>query len=136
MWTLAEIATAAVAIIMLIGVVGVRSLSAGRIEVRLTDAVIVAVAAGLTLFLSGGISKLMISNTGLTVERAIVSASQRPVTSQVTPLPVVPMEEALKLGPSEIPNYVRREVQALEFVLGSGSYDPGVTRLYLETLSK
>ena len=51
-------------------------------------------------------------------------------------MPVVPVEVALKGGVSEIPELVGRQVEALEFVLGSGFYEFGALREYLETLSK
>ena len=118
-----ETTAAVVALVMLIVAVEARSRTKGRVQITLPDVVIAAIAAGLSLFLSGGISKLIVSTTGITVEKAIVQAAQRPVTSQVTqlqvtPLPVAPVEEALKGGVSEIPELVRRQVQALEFLLG------------------
>ncbi|MBV9560417.1 MAG: hypothetical protein JOY90_08155 [Bradyrhizobium sp.] len=136
MWTWKETATAIVAVAVLVGAVALRSLSAEKVQVTLPDALIAVIAAGLTLFLVGGIDKLIVGNGGITVEKAIVSAAKQPVNPQVTPLPVAPLEEALKGGTSEIPDFVRRQVQALEFVLGAGSYDPNAIQQYLQTLSK
>lgn len=137
MWP--EIATAAVALVVLVSVVGLRSLSAGRIEVRLPDAIIATIAAALMLLMTGRINKLIVGTEGITVEtarEAILSASKQSVTPQVSPLPVAQVEQALKGGIAEIPDLVRRQVQALEFVFGAGSYNAAAMQQYLETLSK
>src|SRR5688572_18508846 len=94
-----ELITALVAAAVLVTVVALRSLSGGRIEVTLNDAVIAAIAVGLTLLVSGRISKLVVGSEGVTVEtakQAILSASARPIEGQLTKLPVASIETALK----------------------------------------
>ena len=89
--------------------------------------------------MTGRINKLIVGTEGITVETArdaILSASKQSVTPQVSPLPVAQVEQALKGGIAEIPDLVRRQVQALEFVSGANSYDAAAMQQYLETLSK
>ena len=133
MW--ADIVTAVVAIIVLACVVGVRSLTKGRIKITLPDAIIATIAAVLTLFLAGGADKVNFSLTGVSVEKAILSASQKQINAQVTEL-VTPVEEAEKGGTAQIPQLVQRQVQALEFLLGSDIYTKEAIQEYLQTLSK
>ncbi len=135
----AELMTAVVTAAVLVGVVAVRSLTGGRIEIRLNDAIIAAIAAGLTLLVSGRISKLAVGSEGVTVEttkQAILSASARPIDQQVAALPVAPVEAAFKGGVGEIPSMLRQRVEALELMLGVGGYEPHAMQQYLETLTR
>jgi hypothetical protein len=135
----AEIITAGVAAAVLIAVVVLRSATGGRVQVTLNDAIIAAIAAGLTLVMSGSIAKLGVSTTGVTIEtarEAILSASARPVTKQVSALPVAPFEDVLKGGADLLPSLVQRRVQGVDFVMGMGGYVPDVVRTYLQTLSQ
>ena len=139
-----EIAIAIVTALVLIAVVGVRTYTDGKIEVKLTDAAIAIIAAGLMLFMTGRISKLGISSSGVTVETTreiILAASAQPIANQVskvssTALPVASVDVALKGGVGDIPALVRREVPALEFVLGNSGYVGPAIQQYLETLVK
>jgi hypothetical protein len=139
-----EIAIAIVTALVLIAVVGVRTYTDGKIEVKLTDAAIAIIAAGLMLFMTGRISKLGISSSGVTVETTreiILAASAQPIANQVskvssTALPVVNVDVALKGGVGDIPALVRREAPALEFVLGNNGYVGLAIQQYLETLVK
>jgi hypothetical protein len=132
--------TAGIALLALTFAVTLRSASNGKIEITLNDALIAAIAAGLALLISGKIAKLGIGNEGLTIEttrEAILSSAQRPIAPQVTQfLPVQPVEEAAKSGVVELPNIVRRRAQGLDLTLGQGSYDPGVLKIYLDTLTQ
>jgi len=81
-----EMITAFVTVLVLAAVVAVRSLSAGKIEIKLNDAIIAAIAATLTLLVSGRISKVVFGTEGLTVEtakQAILTASAQSITQQV-----------------------------------------------------
>jgi hypothetical protein len=135
----AEIVTAVVAVVVLIGTVAVRSLTRNRVEIKLNDAIIAAIAAALTLLVSGRITKLAVGTEGVTVETArdaILSASAQPIAAQIAPVPVVPVEMALKGGVGDIPEMVRKQVEALELLLGANAYDPHAVQQYLETLTK
>ena len=133
-----EITTAIIAALALIAAVAIRGLSHGRVEIKLNDAIIAAIAAGLTLLISGRISKFVVGSEGLTVEtarEAILSASASPIGDQVTPLPVEGVEEAMKGSVSAIPQLIERQVQALDLMLG-GQYVPDAMKQYLQTLTK
>lgn len=130
--------TAAVAILVLAAVVGVRAVSRGNVEIRLNDAVVAVMAAFLVLFMSGRIDKFVVSSQGVTVElakRAILAASAQPIQQQVSPLPVAPIEEALKGGADMLPSMVARGVGSLDLVMGLNAYAPPVVQKYLETLT-
>jgi hypothetical protein len=137
-----EIAIAIVTALVLVTVVGVRTYTDGKIEVKLTDAAIAIIAAGLMLFMTGRISKLVVGSSGVTVETTrdiILAASAQPISKQVSSLPsatlpVVNVDAALKGGVGDIPMLVRREVPALEFVLGNSGYIGSAIQQYLETL--
>jgi|1185.fasta_scaffold116816_1 hypothetical protein len=136
-----EIVTALVTVTVFIAVVGVRTYTAGRVAVTLNDAIISAIAAVLVLLITGKISKLGISGSGITLESIVLSASSEKIDKQVTtlsgvPLPVARIEPVGKGAAAAIPSLVQRHVEALEFTLGSASYDAGVTREHFEVLTK
>ena len=134
-----ELITAIITVVVLGGVVALRSATGGRIQVTLNDAIIAAIAAALALLVSGKLSKVVVGSEGVTIEtarEAILSSTAQPTAQQVEPLPVAPIEQALKGGVAEIPDMVRRRVQGLDFVLGLGGYDPNVIKTYLETLTR
>jgi CBS domain protein len=124
-----------VAVLVLVAAVALRTVSQGKIEIKLNDAIIAAIAVALALLLSGRITKLAVGSGGLTVETAILKASAKPIAQQVTALPVVRVEEALKGGVDEIRSMVDRKVQGLDFLLGAGGYQPDVIQQYLSTLT-
>jgi hypothetical protein len=134
-----ELITAIITVVVLGGVVALRSATGGKIEVTLNDAIIAAIAAALSLLVTGKLSKVVVGSEGVTIEtarEAILSSTAQPIAQQVEPLPVAPIEQALKGGIAEIPDMVRRRVQGLDFVLGVGGYDPNVIKTYLETLTR
>lgn len=139
-----DIAIAITTALVLIAVVGLRTYTDGKIEVKLTDAAIAIIAAGLMLFMTGRISKLVVGSAGVTVETTreiILAASAQPIGNQVskvasTALPVVNVDVALKAGVGDIPALVKREVPALEFVLGNNGYVGLAIQQYFETLVK
>lgn len=134
-----ELITAIIAVAVLGSVVALRSATGGRVEITLNDAIITAIAAALALLVSGKLSKVVVGSEGVTIEtarEAILSSAARPIDQQVKPLPVAPLEEALKGGIAEIPEMIRRRVQGLDFMLGMGGYDPNALKAYLETLTR
>jgi hypothetical protein len=134
-----ELITAIITVVVLGGVVALRSATGGRIQVTLNDAIIAAIAAALALLVSGKLSKLGIGPEGVTIEtakEAILSSTALPIAQQVKPLPVASVEQALKGGVGEIPDMVRRRVQGLDFVLGLGGYEWNILKAYLETLTR
>jgi CBS domain-containing protein len=134
-----ELVTAFIVVAVLAAVVALRSATSGRWEITLNDALIAAIAAALVLLVSGNIDKFGVGTSGITVEmtkKAILASADRPITQQVAPLPVIPVEQALKGGVAEIPEMVRHRVQGLDFVLGFGGYDPNALKAYLETLTR
>lgn len=122
-------------LVLLIALVLLRGLSGGRFEVKLTDAVIVAIPVLLWLVGTGQIKKLIVSAEGFTVEGAILEASQRTIAAQVTPLPVAPLEMAAKGSVGDIPGLVIGGIEALEFRLGADYYVGSAIAEYLTTLT-
>jgi hypothetical protein len=134
-----EVTTAVITGAVLVGVVALRSATGGRVAITLNDAVIAAIAAALVLLVSGRLSKLVVGSEGLTIEtakEAILTSAAQPIARQVAPLPVAPVEQALKGGMGQIPDMVRRRVEGLDFVLGTGAYDQAAINAYLETLTR
>lgn len=142
--SIGEIIIAIITALVLIGVVGIRTYSNGKVEVKPADALIAVAAAMLMLFMSGYIGKLSFTPTSLTVEasrEAFLVASARPIDKQVSPLqaanlPVVNVDAALKGDVGQIPALVRRELPALEFILGANIYVTTAVQQYLEQLAK
>ena len=66
---------------------------------------------------------------------AILEAADRPITNQVAPLPIAPVEVAAKGGLGEIPALVARGIAALEFQLGLGGYVGEIIREYFAALT-
>ncbi|HKX09187.1 MAG TPA: hypothetical protein VJN67_13395 [Stellaceae bacterium] len=135
----ANLITALVAFAVLVGVVGLRTVTGNKVEITLNDAIIAAIAAGLTLLISGGVSKLVVGSEGVTIEttkEAILTASRRPIEPQVSSLPVAPVDMVLKGDIGEIPEIVRQRKEALELMLGAGAYEPHAMQVYLDTLTK
>jgi len=134
-----EFVASVVTIVVLIAVVAVRTISRGNVQVTLNDAIIAAIAAGLTLLMSGFISKLVVGTGGVTIETtkmAILNAGAQSVAAQVSPLPVAPFQQAEKEGLSQLPSFVQQRLEGLDFDLGGGGYIPDITQQYLETLGK
>lgn len=120
---------------LLVALVLLRGLSGGRFEVKLTDAVIVAIPVLLWLVGTGQIKKLIVSSDGFTVESAIIDASHRAIAAQVTPLPVVPVELAGKGPVGDIPSLAAAGIDALQFQLGAGFYVGSAIAEYLDKLT-
>ncbi len=128
-----------VAISVLALVVALRSISGGKVEVRLADAAIDVIPIVLWLFISGQIAKFSVGTGGIEVEatkEAILTASAKPIGGQVSALPVAPVEMALKGSVDAIPDLVRREVQAIHLVLGFAGYEAQALDQYLTTLAR
>lgn len=128
-----------IALAVLVLAVALRSVSGGRVEIRLADAATATIPIVLWLVMSGQIAKLSVGAEGITVEpaaKAILAASTRPIGGQVTALPVAPVEIALKGPVSAIPDLVRRETQAINLIFGHGGYVPQALDEYLTTLAK
>ena len=125
-------------LLLLIALVAIRTVSAGRIEVKLTDAAIAAIPVLLWLLASGQVTRLVVGAEGITVETtrmAILEAADRPIENQVAPLPVAPVEIAVKGSPAEIPGLLARGITALQFQLGFGGYVGDIIREYLQALT-
>jgi hypothetical protein len=134
----AAIIAGVIGFIVLAGLVLLRGLTAGRVEVKLADAAIAVIPVVLVLFATGQIQKLAIGAEGITIETArdaILGASATSITGQVSPLPVAPVEVAAKGGMAEIPHLIAQGVQGLNFRLGAGYYAGPAIEEYLRQLT-
>lgn len=132
-----EFAIATIAVLSLAVAVGLRSLTAGRVEITVNDMIVVAITVTLALLLTGRLAKVAVGTSGVPIEtarEAILFSAAKSIAAQVKPLPVAPVEQDTKGGMSEIPGMVRARIQGLDFRLGSGGYVAAATRSYLETL--
>lgn len=134
----AAIVAGAIGFVVLAGLVLLRGLTGGRVEVKLADAAIAVIPVVLVLFATGQIQKLAIGAEGITIETArdaILGASATSITAQVSPLPVAPVEIAAKGGMGEIPHLIAQGVQGLNFRLGAGYYAGPAIEEYLRQLT-
>jgi CBS domain-containing protein len=128
--------TAAITIAALIGAITLRTKTEGRIQITLNDAIIAVIAAMLVLVVSGNIDKMGIGKEGFTFE--FKKAAERKIEGQVkeiTPLPISALQEATKGATSDIPQLIRRRVQALDFVLGAHHYFPNAVERHFSELT-
>jgi CBS domain-containing protein len=135
----AAIVAGMIGFIVLAGLVLLRGLTGGRVEVKLADAAIAIIPVVLVLLATGQIQKLAIGTEGITIEttrEAILKASATSISGQVSPLPVAPIEIAGKGGVGEIPGLIARGVQALEFRLGAGFYVGQAIEEFLKQLTQ
>jgi hypothetical protein len=135
----AEALAAVIGLMVLITVVALRGVTAGRHEIRLADVAIATVPILLWLVVSGRIQKLVVGAEGITVEttrQAILTASAKPIAEQVATLPVEPVQTGPKGEAAHLPELVSREVQGLDFVIGSRGYGPEAVEQYLLELTK
>ena len=70
---------------------------------------------------------------------AIVQSGNQNITQQVTtiqttPLPIMSIDEAEKSNVESIPQFIQKQVQALDFIIGSGRYNPSALKGYLDAL--
>ena len=122
----------------MIGLVLLRTLSDGKAEVKITDAVIAVIPILIALFMTGNITKLVVGPEGFTVERAaeaIISAATSTVKTQIDRIEPEPVESDMKGGIDRIPEYMSRGVQALTFTVGGG-YVGSVIGEYVRRLTE
>jgi hypothetical protein len=133
--TLAIVAT----LLVLVGLVALRTLTKGKAEVRLTDAAIAIIPIVIVMLATGKITKLGIGTEGVTVEtarEAILSASRSDVKLEIDQINPQRLQSASKGGLSDIPRLVSGGVQALKFTIGGANYVPRVMKQYFDELSK
>ena len=124
-------------LVVLAALVALRGFSGGKLEVKISDAVIAVIPVVMWLLVTGKITKLVVGAEGVTVEtagEAILQASSKSISGQISALPVVPIDIAEKTGVPEIPDLVARRIGALEFRLGRAIYAGSATRQYVLTL--
>ena len=130
-----------IAAALLVGLVLLRSLTDGRAEVKVTDAVIALLPVVIALFATGKITKLVVGPEGVTVERAreaILGAATSAVTDQVDAIDRIKPEElevAAKGGVGRIAEYVARGIQALTYQVGA-RYVPEIMEQYFHRLTQ
>jgi hypothetical protein len=134
--------TVVVALVVLVTVVGLPSWSHDKLKITRDDAIIVAIATGLCLLMTGRISKLVVGKEGFTIEtrEAFLSSAAKPIEMQVTEvgeLPVTEVETMLKAGTAEIPKMIKGGIQGLTLKLGRGGlhYNHSALKGYLESLT-
>jgi CBS domain-containing protein len=119
---------------LVITIVVLRTRVHGIPEIKSSDIVVALVPIALWLFLTGEIQEFGFGE--LHIARAIKDASQKPVGPQVTEeLPVEEIRVDAKEGVGAINELIRRKSQGLSFRLGSGRYNGGAIREYLDKLT-
>jgi len=130
----------ALAIGLTLLVVSMQRRAHGKPEIRPTDLALLLLPFLTWLLMSGQITKLGFAGVEVEVRQAILSAADASVEDQVTTVEGVLTElDAVSRGAKGAPNliqqYLDRQVEALEFRLGRGSYYVGsVIQEYLDAL--
>ena len=105
-----------------------------KFEIKNSDIVLALIPIVLWLLLTGKIQEVTIGD--LKIVTAIKAASNTPVESQVTALPVETISSDSKEGVDKIPSMIRRQVQALSFRLGYRGYWGPAIEEYLRRLTE
>ena len=77
-----ELIVTIIAITVLVGVVALRSATAGKVVITLNDAIIAAIAVALALLISAKLTKIVVGSEGVTIETmrdAILSSAAQPI---------------------------------------------------------
>lgn len=123
-------------LLVIIGLVVLRGRSGGKYDVKLSDAAIAAILIALWLLVSGKISKLAVGSEGVTVETAILKASQEDISSQIVPLVIGPVDKAGRNAEETISHVVADRAEALSFVIGANEYNPEAIEEELTVLTQ
>ncbi len=130
-----DVVVGVVAALILVALVGLRGITGGKVEVKLSDAAIAIIPIVVWLLVSGRITKISLGPEGLTAERAteaIVGASEQPI--EFSRLPVEVLELGAKGSLADLETLIQKETEGLTFTLGSDSYAPDVIKRYLTDL--
>ncbi len=124
------------AILTIIGLVILRGRSAGKYDVKLTDAAVAAILICLWMLVSGRISSFVVGSEGVTVQTAILDASTASISSQVLPLSIGPVDKAGRGGDEAISHVLANHAEALEFTLGTNVYNAAAIKKELTILTQ
>lgn len=127
---------------LLVGSVILRKLTDGQVEIKTTDLVFLVIPLILVALATGKIQGFDMFGVKADLSALWAEAAGENIESEVSAAPsasvgdaVRMMETAQKRGVGEIPELIRKRVEALEFRLGSGGYYAPAIRMYLESLS-
>lgn len=129
-----------IAILLLVALVSLRTISRGKAEVKMTDTVIALIPVVVALFATGQIARLTVGPEGVAVERtreAILEAAATSVSGPnggLSPIEPEPLETFGKSGTDKIAEYAQRGIQGLTFQVG-GSYVADIMQQYVVRLS-
>ncbi len=125
------------AMVLLVGLVLLRTLTNAKAEVRLTDAAIALIPIIVALFVTGKITKLAVGPEGVSfeVKEAILGAARNTAADEIERIEPETIRTAAKGGRTRIPEYLARGVQALTFQTG-GLYVPEIMREYFTELTR
>jgi len=120
--------------VLLVLLIALRIITGNKFEIKTSDIVLALIPVALWLFLTGKIKELTLGE--LKIVSAIEEASNSPIASQVTKLPVQSVQIDPKVGTGGIPELIKKKSQALSFQLGHGGYWGPAIEEYLKVLTQ
>ena len=115
----------------------IRSKTGNKYEIKNSDIVLALLVIVLIMFASGKNESFEFGD--LKVKSAIVEASNKEITEQITTLEGIPFHDIQtfsKGAVSNIPQLIKNKTEALEFHFGHGGYYGPAIREYFEALSR
>lgn len=131
MMTISVMIAVFLAIIILL--VGLRSATGGRWDIRNSDILLALIPIAFWLILSGKVK--VIEFGGFKIESAFVQAVEAAIGPQVNKIPVDQVEMEAKGGIGLIPRLIENKTEALVFYLGHGGYNGSAIGNYLRELT-
>ena len=119
-------------LLLVIIIVALRAKTGSKFDVKNSDIVLALIPIFLWLFLTGKVKEFAFGD--LKITSAIEEASKTTVEEKVSKLPVETIRTEMKGGVGEIPDMLRRKVQALGFRIGHGGYWGPAIQSYLREL--
>ncbi len=120
--------------VLLVLLIALRIVTGNKFEIKTSDIVLALIPVALWLFLTGKIKELTLGE--LKIVSAIEEASNSPIASQVTKLPVQSVQLDPKVGTGGIPELIKKRSRALSFQLGHGGYWGPAIEEYLKILTQ
>lgn len=125
-------------LLIVAGLIGLRARRGETPELKFPEVAMAVLPVLLALIVSGQITEFTVGPEGVAVKALEQAASERVDTRaaafETEPFDPPELDVAMKLGLDQIPEYLRRNVQALKFEIGR-RYVPKIMEAYFRTLT-
>ena len=127
---------------LLVGSVALRKLTDGQLEIKTTDLVFLVIPLILFALATGKIKGIDMFGVKADLSTIWTEAAGENIEREVSTTPLASVDDAVEMmemaqkrGVEDLPELIRRRVEALEFRLGTGGYYAPAIRMYFESLS-